>query len=116
LSLLLSLELDRRSYRFHDTVRHFLQTQAGNDALIALHKALLQAMAAADSDADESVRRYYYLHRAVHLAAAGWDALLEDPAWLQTKLDALGSLKSLSPITSNSAKASFKTLLAGRLG
>ena len=33
LSLLLSLDLDRRTFRFHDTVRHFLQEQAGKDAL-----------------------------------------------------------------------------------
>ena len=42
LSLLLSLDLDRRTFRFHDTVRHFLQGQAGKDVLAALHQHLLK--------------------------------------------------------------------------
>ncbi len=44
LSLLVSLDLDRRTFRFHDTVRHFLQERAGKDALTALHKRLLEAL------------------------------------------------------------------------
>ena len=70
LSLLLSLDLDRRTFRFHDTVRHFLQDQAGKDALAALHKRLLKALDGIDADAgaDEASRRYYFLHRPAHLA------------------------------------------------
>ena len=111
LSLLLSLDLDRRTFRFHDTVRHFLQEQAGKDALAALHKRLLEALDGIDADAgaDEASRRYYFLHRPAHLAAAGeraaLDALLLDPGWLQAKLDALGSPQALSPITTSSGKA-----------
>ena len=42
LSLLLDLDLDRRTFRFHDTTRHFLQDQAGKDGLVAQHKRLIQ--------------------------------------------------------------------------
>ena len=99
LSLLLSLDLDRRTLRFHDTVRHFLQEQAGEGGLIALHKALLDSMDGPEADADEASRRYYYLHRPAHLEVArehlALDALLENPAWLQAKLDALDSPQAL---------------------
>jgi NB-ARC domain len=71
LSLLLSLDLDRRAFRLHDTVRHFLQDQAGKDALAALHKRLLKALDGIDAGADDDSRRYYYMHRPAHLAEAG---------------------------------------------
>jgi hypothetical protein len=96
LSLLLSLDLERRTFRFHDTVRHFLQEQAGKEALAALHKRLLKALDGIDADAgaDEASRRYYYLYRPEHLGLGGeWDermALLLDPGWLQAKLNAVG--------------------------
>jgi len=97
LSLLLSLDLERRSFRFHDTTRHFLQEQAGEGGLIALHKALLHSMDG--GEADEASRRYYFMHRAAHLAEAGeraaLDTLLCDPAWLKAKLEAIGSPQAL---------------------
>src|SRR5215467_4760939 len=37
LSLLLGLDLDRRTLRLHDTIRHFLQDQAGKERLVAGH-------------------------------------------------------------------------------
>ena len=46
-SLLLSLDLGRQTFRFHDTVRHFLPERAGKETLAALHKTLLVAMEAA---------------------------------------------------------------------
>jgi len=99
LSLLLSLDLGRRNLRFHDTVRHFLQERAGKDAPAALHRTLLRALDGAGTDADEAVRRYDYLYRPAHLAGAGeraaLDALLENPAWLQAKLNALESPQPL---------------------
>ena len=51
LSLLLSLDLDRRTFRFHDTVRHFLHERARKEALAALHKRLLKALDGIDADA-----------------------------------------------------------------
>jgi WD40 repeat protein len=99
LSLLLSLDLERRTFRFHDTTRHFLQEQAGQDALAALHNTLLQALDGLDNAADEPPRRYDFLYRARHLADAGnraaLDALLENPGSLQAKLNALESPQAL---------------------
>jgi hypothetical protein len=94
LSLLLGLDLNLRTLRFHDAIRHFLEDQAGADGVVAGHKRVVVALdgvaTAADSDAPS--RKYYYLHLPDHLAAAGererLDKLLLDPAWLQTKLDA----------------------------
>ncbi len=99
LSLLVALDLDRRTFRFHDTVRHFLQEKAGKDTLAALHIELLKALEGIDAGADEASRRYYFLYRAAHLADAGdraaLDALLLDPGWLQAKLNALESPQAL---------------------
>jgi WD40 repeat protein len=100
-SLSLLLSLDRRTFRFHDTVRRFLQEQAGKDALATLYTHLLKALDGIDTDAgaDEASRRYYFLHRPAHLAEAGeraaLDVLLLDPKWLQAKLNALGSPQAL---------------------
>ena len=44
LSLLLGLDLNQRTLRFHDTIRHFLQDQAGKEGLVALHKRFLKAI------------------------------------------------------------------------
>ena len=101
LSLVRSLDLDRRTFRFHDTVRHFLQEQAGKDALATLHKRLAKALdgIGVDKEADDASRRYYFLHQPAHLEAAGdrpaLDALLQDPAWLKAKLELTGSPQDL---------------------
>ena len=99
LSLLFALDLGKHSFRVHDTVRHFLQEKAGKERLAALHKVLLQAIGKAGIDADEASRRYYYLYRTTHLAETqdrpALNALLEDPGWLQAKLNALESPQAL---------------------
>ncbi len=101
LSLLLALDLDRRTFRFHDTVRHFLQEQAGKERLALLHKRLLDALDGLEANglADAETCRYAYLYVPAHLDAAGerdqLDALLLDPIWLQAKLDALESPQAL---------------------
>jgi hypothetical protein len=41
LSLLLSLDLDRRTFRLHDTIRQFLQLQAGEQQLLSQHNSLV---------------------------------------------------------------------------
>ena len=98
LSLLLSLDLERRSFRFHDTVRHYLQDRAGKDALAALHKRLLTAL---DYSPEASVQshRYFYEHLPYHLSGAGerdrLQSLLVAPGWLSGKLSALGSPQAL---------------------
>ena len=65
LSLLFSLDLDRRTFRLHDTVRHFLLEKVGKDALESLHKHLLKAFdeIKTDRSADEASRRYFFRHR-----------------------------------------------------
>jgi hypothetical protein len=40
LSLLLHLDLDRRTLRLHDIIRHFLLDQAGKERLVAEHKCV----------------------------------------------------------------------------
>jgi hypothetical protein len=99
LSLLLSLDLERRRFRFHDTTRRFLREQAGDGGLIALHKALLDAIDGAGTNVDDASRRYYYLYRPEHMALAGQIEkrmeLLLDPRWLQAKFDCIGTTQSL---------------------
>jgi hypothetical protein len=88
LSLLLNLDLNQRTFRLHDTIRHFLQDQAGKDGLLAQHKRLLPVLdgIATTPTADALTKRYYYLYLPSHLATARdrekLDALLLDPAWL----------------------------------
>jgi len=99
LSLLLSLDLGQRTFRFHDTVRHFLQDQAGKEKLVLLHKCLLDAIERLEAGRAVQTDRYVYLHLPAHLAAAGergqLDALLLDLGWLQAKLDAIGTPQAL---------------------
>jgi WD40 repeat protein len=92
LSLLLGLDLNQRTFRFHDTVRYFLRHQAGREALVAKHTRLLRAIedVSALDHVDALTRRYYYLHLPYHLAEVSdrerLDALLLDPGWLAAKL------------------------------
>ena len=76
LSLLLSLDLEQRSFRFHDTVRHFLQDQAGKEKLALLHKHLLDASLHTSRPSAQDLH-YVYLYLPLHLEAAGERAKLE---------------------------------------
>jgi WD40 repeat protein len=101
LSLLLGLDLNQRTLRFHDTIRRILQDQATKEGLLAQHKQLLQALDdfGGSPEADALSRRYYYLFLPHHLAAAKeretLDALLLDPGWLKEKLAATGNPHAL---------------------
>ena len=100
LSLLVNLDLEQRTFRFHDTVRHFLQNQAGKEGLASLHQRLLDALEGLEAErADVQAICYAYLYVPMHLAAAGereqLDALLLNPRWLQSKLYATGSPQTL---------------------
>jgi hypothetical protein len=92
LSLLLVLDLDRRTFRLHDTIRQFLRLQAGEQRLLSQHKSLVRALDGIDetNSVDLSVRRYYYTYLPLHLAAAGMrdrlEKLLTDAGWLIAKL------------------------------
>ncbi len=101
LSLLLNLDLNQRTFRFHDTIRRFLQDQAGKEGLAAQHKQLLQAIddIGGSPAADALSRRYFYRYLPHHLAEAKerdrLDKLLLDPGWLKAKLSATGSPQAL---------------------
>jgi hypothetical protein len=102
LSLLLGLDLDRRSLQIHDTIRQFLRDQAGTKSLFAQHKCLLEVLdgIGGSSQGDALTRRYFYLHLPYHLAEANerrrLDTLLLDPGWLKTKLAATGNTAALA--------------------
>ena len=89
------------SMPFYGYNRPGAKISEGKEALAALHKILLQALDGIETaaDADEASIRYYCLFRPMHLAAAGerkaLDAVLEDPAWLKAKLDAIHMPRSL---------------------
>jgi WD40 repeat protein len=94
LSLLLDLDLDRRVLRVHDTTHQFLQDEARKAGqLVAQHARLAAAIAgiddANDAEAAETVYFYRYLPEHLHEAGdrAALDAKLNDPRWLQAKLD-----------------------------
>jgi WD40 repeat protein len=101
LSLLLSLDLDRRTFRLHDILRHFLRDQAGAEQLVAQNKRLLRATDNSGKPrvTDALSQRYFYLHLPDHLAAANerdrLDQLILDPGWLKAKLAATGSPQAL---------------------
>src|SRR5262249_37299606 len=101
LSLLLDLDLDRRTLRLHDTIRHFLRDQAGKERLLAGHKCLLRALDGIEGsrEVDPLTRHYYYFSLPHHLAEAGererLDRLLLDPGWLREKLAATGTPQAL---------------------
>lgn len=101
LSLLLGLDLDHRTIRFHDTTRHFLQHQAGKSGLVAQHKRLIQAMGdmGGATEAPPSDLDYFYRYLPEHLAGADdratLDQILLDPGWLQAKLTATKSPQAL---------------------
>ena len=101
LSLLLNLDLNRRTLRLHDTIRCFLQDQSGRDGLLAQHRRLAGILETIrpSPEADARTRRYAYLYLPFHLAAAQerqkLDALLLDPAWLKAKLAATASPAAL---------------------
>ena len=95
LSLLLGSDLDRRTFRLHDIIRHFLCDTVGQEGLVEQHRQLvgvLDSISAAPQAVDDLTQRYFYFNLPYHLAAAGergrLDVLLTDPAWLKTKLEA----------------------------
>ena len=118
LSLLLSLDLDRRTFRFHDTVRHFLREKAGKDALTALHKRLLGALDYSPN-AGAQAHRYFYEHLPHHLAGAGerdrLEAVLADPGWLSAKLSVLASPQALVADYENYAEGELQQLIGRTL-
>jgi len=101
LSLLLGLDLNQRTLRFHDTIRRFLQDRAGKEGLVARHKQLLRALdeIGGSPETDALSKRYFYQYLPHHLAEAKerdrLDMLLLDPGWLKAKLSTTGNSHAL---------------------
>ena len=121
LSLLLSLDLDRRTLRLHDTVRNFLQAQAGRDGLIAQHKRLINSMAVIGTTeaSPAAEKRYFYLHLPQHLSGSGQlerlEELLLDPGWINAKLKITGSPQGLVTDYEQYGRGQFQELIARTL-
>jgi WD40 repeat protein len=93
LSLLVDLDLERRTIRLHDTTRQFLQDEARKaDQLAIQHKRLVTAMEGVGGPKEMEIvaADYFYRYLPEHLYEAGdrpaLDAKLADPGWLKTKL------------------------------
>jgi WD40 repeat protein len=101
LSLLLGLDLNQRTLRFHDTIRRFLQDRAGKEGLVARHKQLLRALdeIGGSPETDALSKRYFHLYLPHRLAEARerdrLDRLLLDPGWLKAKLSTTGNSHAL---------------------
>jgi hypothetical protein len=120
LSLLLSVDLDHRTFRLHHILRRFLREQAGAEELVTQNKRLLRAIdnGGKSRATDALEQRYFYLHLANHLVAANerdrLDRLLLDPGWSKAKFAATSEhrdsqrdrgnrMPSISPQTPNSS-------------
>ena len=72
LSLVLALDLERRTFRLHDVMRSYLMTKAGKDQVRALHVTLAGAL---KTDPNQFLvaaeREYVYRYLPAHLDAAG---------------------------------------------
>lgn len=93
LSLLLSLDFERRTLRLHDTTRHFLRDQAGKANLMVQHERLIQGMSDVHgTEMPAQEMGYFYRYLPSHLYDAGkheeLNALLVDPDWLNSKITA----------------------------
>jgi hypothetical protein len=102
LSLLLALNLDDDSLRLHDTMRKFLQDQAGRDGLAKQHRQLILAMEdiRCNRETPSAEVRYYYSSLPEHLVKANDEEtlgrLLLDPNWLNSKLKITDDPRSLA--------------------
>jgi WD40 repeat protein len=91
LSLVSSLDLERRTFRLHDVVRSYLRTKAGKDGVRALNTTLAGVITV---DAEKNwiavERNYIYQHLPAHLDASGdrasLDSLLTNVGWMRAKL------------------------------
>jgi NB-ARC domain/APAF-1 helical domain/WD domain, G-beta repeat len=117
LSLLLGLDLERRTLKIHDTIRQFLREWAGKERLIAHHRNLLGGLDEIDrlDQADLLTRRYYYLYLPYHLAETDerqkLDALLLDARWLKAKLAATGDTAALVTDYDRYARSEAQSLI-----
>jgi WD40 repeat protein len=93
LSLLHSLDLDQRTFRLHDTMRHYLRHSMDSERLSELSDQLAVALdQAKSSERADAVAPYDYRFRPYHLAEArnriALNKLLTDPEWIEGKVRA----------------------------
>jgi WD40 repeat protein len=103
LSLLLDVDLHRRTLRFHDTTRQYLQDAARKAGQLARqHARLVAAISTVGeaSDVEAAETDYFYRYLPEHLHESGdraaLDARLLDPGWLNAKLAATTSPLALA--------------------
>lgn len=92
LSLLLALDMDRRTFRLHDTIRQFVRAERKSDlARLNGHVCRVLQRTLEGHRAGPAVS-YAFIHLLSHLADAGEasqiSARLIDPTWLASKLAA----------------------------
>lgn len=96
LSLVLAIDLERRTFRMHDIVRTYVRQEAGAQRVKSLHGKLASALRdETDKSPDEPAERdYFYRYLPMHLAEAGERAILDDMlldvTWVRAKLHATG--------------------------
>jgi WD40 repeat protein len=93
LSLLHSLDLDQRTFRLHDTMRHYLRHSMEPQRLIELSDQLVAALDQGKSSGrTDAVALYDYRFRLYHLTEAlnrvALNKLLTDPEWIEGKVKA----------------------------
>jgi WD40 repeat protein len=94
-SLLLALDLEKKTLRLHDVVRAFLRRKVGPDGLAALDAALVQAYRAHCPDGwasgpDDGYFLQWLPSHLRHVDEAEWHWLLIDFRWMAAKLRAAG--------------------------
>jgi WD40 repeat protein len=88
LSLILDIDLTRKTFRLHDTIRHILRAQAGSENLKEYNQRLIDVL---DEQPRSPTLQVYRCNRMLeHLDAVGHVSsignLLFDPDWLTEKL------------------------------
>ena len=122
LSLLLGLDLNQRTFRFHDTIRRFLQDQAGKEGLVAQHKQLLRALddvgtspetdASRDAISTSTCRTTWPRPRSARSSITSSSIL----AGSRRSSRRQAVLRRWSPIMNSMASASFRPSLAELCG
>ncbi len=99
LSLLLDLDLSRRLFQLHTTIRHFLRNRLGKDGLIAQHKGFVAALdeGALGGQLKGATLSYFFDYLPHHLAEAGERERLDAPPSLDSNNLSRRALSRLRP-------------------
>jgi WD40 repeat protein len=106
LSLVLSIDWERRTFRMHDIVRTYVRQETGAQRLKSLHGKLAAALRNENDEAPNELleRAYFYRYLPMHLADAGERAILDDMllnvTWARAKLHTTGLHSLISDYSS----------------